>query len=386
MQRRIFAEEHLRFRDAVRRYVIDGVVPNYDTWQRQAHVPRAEWKKAAEHGLLCPGAPPELGGAGADFRYSVVIIEELNEQGAGGYFIPLHNDIAFPYLLELATDERKRRWIPGCVSGDHILALAMTEPGAGSDLARITTKAVKRGEGYVVDGGKTFISNGQTADLFIVAVRTDPGTARPHEGLSLLVIEADRPGFVRGTCLRKIGLHAQDTSELFFAGCEVPASNLLGREGEGFAAMMRNLQQERLVIAIGAVAAARGCLALTVDYTKERRLFGKPLAEMQNTRFELAKLATAIQTVQSLVDDLIPRHMAGESIVKEVSMAKYAATETQFDVADRCLQLFGGYGYMEEYPVSRHFVDARVQRIYGGANEVMLELIARDLIRGPRSP
>jgi alkylation response protein AidB-like acyl-CoA dehydrogenase len=193
------------------------------------------------------------------------------------------------------------------------------------------------------------------------------------------MIEADRPGFVRGTCLRKIGLHAQDTSELFFEGCRVPASNLLGREGEGFAAMMRNLQQERLVIAIGAVAAARGCLALTVAYVKERTLFGKRLIEMQNTRFELAKMATAIQSVQSLVDDLIPRHMAGEAVVKEVSMAKYASTEVQFDVADRCLQLFGGYGYMEEYPVSRHFVDARVQRIYGGANEVMLELIARQL-------
>jgi acyl-CoA dehydrogenase len=379
MKRRIFAEEHDQFRDAVRRYVEESVVPSYDAWQRQAHVPREEWKKAAGHGLLCPSAPADLGGAGADFLYSVAIIEELSEHGAAGFFIPLHNDIAFPYLLELGTDEQKRRWVPGCVAGDHILALAMTEPGAGSDLARITTKAVRSGDGYVVDGGKTFISNGQTADLFIVAVRTDPGTARPHEGLSLLVIEVDRPGFVRGTCLKKIGLHAQDTSELFFTGCTVPASNRLGPEGSGFASMMRNLQQERLVIAIGAAAAARGCLALTVKYAKERSLFGKTLAEMQNTRFELAKMATAIQAVQSLVDDLIPRHMAGESIVKEVSMAKYCATETQFDVADRCLQLFGGYGYMEEYLVSRHFVDARVQRIYGGANEVMLELIARQL-------
>ena len=379
MQRRIFAPEHDQFRDAVRRYVEESVVPSYDAWQRQAYVPRDEWKKAAGHGLLCPSAPADLGGAGADFLYSVAIIEELNEHGAGGFFLPLHNDIAFPYLLELGTDGQKRRWVPGCVAGDHILALAMTEPGAGSDLGRITTTALPSGEGYVVDGGKTFISNGQTADLFIVAVRTNPHTARPHEGLSLLVIEADRPGFVRGRSLKKIGLHAQDTSELFFEGCKVPASNLLGPEGSGFASMMRNLQQERLVIAIGAAAAARGCLALTAKYVKERSLFGKPLAEMQNTRFELAKMATAIQTVQSLVDDLIPRHMAGESIVKEVSMAKYAATETQFDVADRCLQLFGGYGYMEEYLVSRHFVDARVQRIYGGANEVMLELIARQL-------
>ena len=382
MERRLFAEEHRVFRDAVSRYVAEHVVPRYEAWQRGAQVPREEWTRAAENGLLCPAAPAELGGAGADFLYSVAIIEELNAQGVGGFFLPLHSDIAFPYLLELGTEEQKRRWVPGCVSGDHVLALAMTEPGAGSDLARIATRAVRTGDGYVVDGAKTFISNGQTADLFVVAVRTDPGAARPHEGLSLLVIEADRPGFVRGKCLEKIGLHAQDTSELFFDGCRVPAGNLLGREGGGFAAMMRNLQQERLVIAIGAVAAAKGCLALTVAHVKERTLFGKRLSEMQNTRFELAKMATAIQAMQSLVDDLIPRHMAGERIVREVSMAKYAATETQFDVADRCLQLFGGYGYMAEYPVARHFVDARVQRIYGGANEVMLELIARDLVAG----
>ena len=379
MDRRIFSEEHTRFRDAVRRYVTEEVVPRYDDWQRQAQVPRAEWKAAAERGLLCPAAPPELTGAGGDFLYSVAIIEELSERGVGGFFLPLHNDIAFPYIIDLGTDEQRRRWVPGCVSGDHILALAMTEPGAGSDLARITTRAVRSGDAYIVDGAKTFISNGQTADLFIVAVRTGPETAKPHEGLSLLVIEGDRPGFARGRCLEKIGLHAQDTSELFFEGCRVPVSNLLGREGEGFTSMMRNLQQERLVIAIGAVAAARGCLALTLKHVNERKLFGKFLGEMQNTRFELAKMATAIQAMQSFVDDLIPRHMAGEGIVKEVSMAKYAATETQFDVADRCLQLFGGYGYMEEYPVSRHFVDARVQRIYGGANEVMLELIARHL-------
>jgi acyl-CoA dehydrogenase len=379
MDRRIFAEEHLRFRETVRRFVAEEVVPRYEAWQRQAQVPRDEWKRAARNGLLCPSAAPELGGAGADFLYSVVIIEELSQQGVAGFFIPLHNDIVFPYLDGLGTEEQKRRWIPGCVSGDHVLALAMTEPGAGSDVARLATRAVRSGDAYVVDGTKTFISNGQTADLFVVAVRTDSGATRPHEGLSLLVVEGDRPGFRRGSCLRKIGLHAQDTSELFFDACRVPADNLLGREGEGFAAMMRNLQQERLVIAIGSVAAAKGCLALTIDHAKQRALFGTRLAEMQNTRFELAKMATAIQTVQSLVDDLIPRHVAGEEIVSEVSMAKYAATEVQFDVADRCLQLFGGYGYMEEYPVSRHFVDARVQRIYGGSNEVMLELIARKL-------
>ncbi len=309
----------------------------------------------------------------------MAIIEELAEQGVGGFFLALHNDVVFPYLAGLGTPEQRQRWIPGCVSGDHVLALAMTEPGAGSDLARIATRAVRSGDHYVVDGAKTFISNGQTADLFVVAVRTGHDSARPHAGLSLLVIEADRPGFVRGKNLRKIGLHAQDTSELSFSGCRVPAENLLGAEGDGFLSMMRNLQQERLVIAVGSAAAARGCLALTVAYAKERMLFGQRLIDLQNTRFELARMATSLQAVQALVDDLVLRHVAGEEIVREVSMAKYAATEVQFDVADRCLQLFGGYGYMEEYPVSRHFVDARVQRIYGGANEVMLELIARKL-------
>ena len=342
-------------------------------------MPRSAWKQAAELGLLCPSAPPQLGGAGADFLYSVAIIEELAEQAVGGFFLALHNDVVFPYLASLGTPEQKQRWIPGCVSGDHVLALAMTEPGAGSDLARIATRAVRSGDHFVVDGAKTFISNGQTADLFVVAVRTGHDASRPHAGLSLLVIEGDRPGFVRGKNLRKIGLHAQDTSELSFSACRVPATNLLGVEGNGFIAMMRNLQQERLVIAVGSAAAARGCLALTVAYAKERMLFGQRLIDLQNTRFEMAKMATSLQTVQALVDDLVLRHAAGEEIVQEVSMAKYAATEVQFDVADRCLQLFGGYGYMEEYPVSRHFVDARVQRIYGGANEVMLELIARKL-------
>ncbi|HEX5041883.1 MAG TPA: acyl-CoA dehydrogenase family protein [Candidatus Polarisedimenticolaceae bacterium] len=383
MERRLFSrlgsEEHRVFRDMVHRYVAEEVVPHYEAWQRAGQVPRSAWTRAAEHGLLCPSAPPELGGAGADFLYSVAIIEELAEQAVGGFFLALHNDVVFPYLASLGTEEQKRRWIPGCIRGDHVLALAMTEPGAGSDLARIATRAVREGDHYVVDGAKTFISNGQTADLFVVALRTASDPARPHAGLSLLVIEADRPGFVRGKNLRKIGLHAQDTSELSFSGCRVPAGNLLGAEGDGFTSMMRNLQQERLVIAIGSAAAARGCLALTVAYAKERALFGQRLMDLQNTRFELAKMATSVQTVQALVDDLVLRHVAGDEVVSEVSMAKYAATEVQFDVADRCLQLFGGYGYMEEYPVSRHFVDARVQRIYGGANEVMLELIARRL-------
>jgi len=301
MERRLFSEEHRVFRDMVHRYVAEEVVPHYEAWQRAGQVPRSAWKRAAEHGLLCPSASPDFGGAGADFLYSVAIIEELAEQGVGGFFLALHSDVVFPYLDSLGTPEQRRRWIPGCVQGDHVLALAMTEPGAGSDLARITTRAVRSGDAYVVDGAKTFISNGQTADLFVVAVRTAHDASRPHAGLSLLVMEADRPGFVRGRCLRKIGLHAQDTSELSFSGCRIPVENLLGGEGDGFAAMMRNLQQERLVIAVGSAAAARGCLALTVAYAKERALFGQRLMDLQNTRFELAKMATSIQAVAAMI-------------------------------------------------------------------------------------
>ncbi len=379
MKRRIYTEEHEQFREMVRRWVREEVLPHYEDWERAGGVPREAWLRAGELGLVCPCAPEELGGLGADFGYASVINEELNYHATSAFFLPLHSDIVFPYIERLGTAEQKVRWAPGCISGETVLALSMTEPDAGSDLAALRTRAIRDGDHYVVDGSKTFVSNGQLADLFVVAVRTDPDADRPHRGISLLVIEADTPGFARGRNLEKIGLHAQDTSELFFDGCRVPAANLLGAEGRGFHHLMESLQQERLVLAVGAAAAARGCLDLAIEHVNERQMFGAPMSRLQNTRFELAEMATEIQLACSLLDDLVPRHLAGERVVSEVSMAKWWITDKQFEIADRCLQLFGGYGYMREYPIARHFTDARIQRIYGGANEVMKELIARDL-------
>lgn len=379
MKRKIFSEDHQAFRDSVRRFVKTRVVPQYPAWEEARCVPREMWREVGALGWLCPTAEERFGGLGADFLYNVVLTEELSFHGATGFFVSLHNDVVFPYLERFATDEQKGRWIPGCVSGEHVLAVAMTEPEAGSDLAALRTRAVRDGDHYVVNGSKTFISNGQIADLFVVAVRTNPDAARPHEGISLLVVEADRPGFCRGRNLDKVGFHAQDTSEVFFDDCRVPVANRLGEEGMGFRYLMENLQQERLALAIGGAAAAEGTLAVTLDYVRQRRLFGQTLSQFQNTRFEIAEIATKIQLARTFLDDLVVRHLAGESLVKEVSMAKWWVTDMQFEVADRCLQLFGGYGYMREYLVSRFWADARVQRIYGGANEVMKELIARHL-------
>ncbi len=378
MERKIFGKEHEMFRKSIRKYIKDKILPHYNDWEEAGITPHDIWLDAGRKGFLCPTAEEQYGGPGGDFLYSTVITEEMYYYGVSSLFFPLHNDIVFPYIELYADEEQKKRWIPTCVTGETILAVAMTEPDAGSDLARLSTRAVKDGDHYVVNGSKFFISNGQLADLCVTAVRT-ADTKRPHDGISLLVIEADRKGYRRGKNLEKIGMHAQDTSELFFDDCRVPVKNLLGKEGEGFKYLMKNLQQERLVLAIGACAAARGALDITLDYVRQRHIFGKPVGHFQNTRFALADVATKIQLAQSFLDDLIPRHMAGEDLVKEVSMAKYWITDLQFEAADRCLQFFGGYGYMKEYPISRFFVDARVQRIYGGANEVMKELIARKI-------
>lgn len=379
MKRRLYTQDHDGFRDVVRRFVKDEIAPFYEEWEEQGQVPKELFKKAGELGLLCPMAAEEHGGSEVDFLFSAIITEELNYAGYASVFIPLHNDIVFPYLNEQGNAEQKAKWLPKCTSGEAVLALAMTEPNYGSDIANLQTRAVKDGDFYIVNGSKTFVSNGQIADIYVVAVRTEECSDKPHKGISLLVIEKGTPGFQCGKNFKKIGLQAQDTSELFFENCRVPATNLLGEEGRGFQYMMQNLQQERLTLAIGAAAAAKGCLDLTVDYVKTRKAFGKSIAEFQNTRFELAAIATQVQLAESFLDDLIPRHMEGEDIVKEVSMAKYWISDMQSQVADRCLQLFGGYGFMKEYPVSRYYVDARVQRIYGGTNEIMKELIARRL-------
>lgn len=378
MKRRIFKKEHDMFRKSFRSYLKDKIIPFYNEWEDAGVTPRDVWLEAGKNDFLCPTADEKYGGAGADFLYSVIITEELYYHGLSSLFWPLHNDIVFPYIELYASEAQKKKWIPGCISGETILAVAMTEPDAGSDLASLSTTAVRDGDHYIVNGSKIFISNGQLADLCVVAVRTDE-TASPHAGVSLLAIESNSKGYRKGTNLKKIGMRAQDTSELFFDECRVPVENLLGAEGEGFKYLMHNLQQERLVLGIGAYAAAEGALDITIDYVKGRKLFGKTLGKFQNTRFTLAEIATKVQLARSFLDDLIPRHMAGEDVVREVSMAKYWLTELQFETADKCLQMFGGYGYMREYLISRLFVDARVQRIYGGANEVLKEVIARRL-------
>ena len=378
MDRRIFTEEHHMVRKTMRKYIEQRVLPDYSQWEKDGCVPREMWLDAGRQGWLCPTAPINYGGLGADLLHSVVIAEELSYQGTPGFFISLHNDIVFPYLEQFGNADQLARWVPGCISGETILALAMTEPGHGSDLGRIETQAVLKNGEYVINGSKIFISNGQLANLIIVAVRTTE-PERPHDGISLLLVPSDSPGFSRGKNLEKIGLHAQDTSELFFDDCRVPSENLLGDTNRGFALMMQNLQQERLFLAIGAVAHASGALEKTIEHVKSREAFGKTLSQFQHVRFELAEIATRIQVTQSFIDDLIPRHMCGEELIKEVSMAKYWASDMEFEVCDRCLQLFGGYGYMSEYPISRYFLDARVQRIYGGTNEIMKELISRQL-------
>ena len=380
MKRRLYEDEHQFFRDTFRKFIADEITPNYEEWEKQGHVPREIYTKAGAQGFLCPTADEKWGGAGADFKYAAIVAEELYFHSVPGVFFPLHSDIVFPYLENFANEEQLSRFAPGCISGEHVLALAMTEPDAGSDLAAMRMKAELKGDEYILNGAKTFISNGQIGDLFIVAARTSFESGKPHRGISLFVVEQDRPGFQRGRNLKKIGFHAQDTSELAFEDCAIPKANLLGKEGEGWRYLMENLQQERLVLAIGAAASADACVQMTRDYVLERKAFGKNLGAQQNTRFTLAECATQVQLAYSFLDDLIPRHMEGETLIEEVSMAKYWITDTQSSVADRCLQLFGGYGYMTEYPISRQYVDARVQRIYGGANEVMKELIARSLL------
>ncbi|MBF0353394.1 MAG: acyl-CoA dehydrogenase family protein [SAR324 cluster bacterium] len=378
MDRKIFNEEHQLFRKTFRQYLEKKIIPHLETWDEAHMVPREVWLDAGEQGWLCPTASKQYGGLECDFLYSVIIQEELAYAGASSVSWGLHSDIVLPYIENFGSEAQKQKWIPKCISGECVLAIAMTEPAVGSDLANLKTRAVRQGDHYIVNGAKVFISNGQCADLYIVAVRTED-TNPPHRGVSLLLIEGNTPGFQRGRNLKKIGMQGQDTSELFFEDCKVPVENLLGKEGMGFKYLMNNLQQERLVIAIGAVGAAKGALKHTIDYVKTREIFGKPLSKFQNTQFELADMSTKVQIGQSFIDDLLPRHMAGENVVTEVSMAKYWTTDMQFEVSDRCLQLFGGYGYMQEYPISRFFVDARVQRIYGGANEVMKDLVARGL-------
>jgi acyl-CoA dehydrogenase len=368
------------FRQSVRRFLADEAVPNNERWLKQRHVDHEFYVKAGEMGILCPSIPEEHGGGGGTFAHEAIISEELAYAGVSAFAQAVHGTICAHYILAYGTEEQKRRWLPKMCSGKLIGAIAMTEPGAGTDLQAVKSRAI-RAEGqdhYVVNGSKTFISNGQIADLIIVAVKTNPSEAA--KGISLIVVEADKaPGFKRGRTLEKLGMHGQDTSELFFEDVRVPVANRLGDEGRGFAELMNQLPQERLSIAVGAQACMERAIGVTLDHVKQRTIFGKPMMELQNTRFKLAECVTVSSVTRAFVDSCVTKHLSGELTAAEASMAKYWATDQLSKVIDECLQLHGGYGYMMEYPIAQMFADTRVQRIFGGANEVMKELVARSL-------
>ena len=379
MNRTLYSDEHELYRRSFREFLAREVKPHQERWVEAGIVDREAWRKAGAGGFLCPWLPEALGGPGGDFLHSCIVIEELAAAYESGFAMSLHSDIVVPYLSSFGDEAQRRRWLPGCASGELVTAIAMTEPGTGSDLAAITTTAVRDGDHYVVDGAKTFISNGILCDLCIVAVKTDADPKNAHRGISLLVIEAGTPGFHKGKRLKKMGMASQDTSELHFQGCRVPVANRLGDEGAGFGMLMRNLQQERLVVAVGAQASAGRVLADTIAYTQERKAFGKPIATFQNTQFQLVDCATQIEVGRAFVDRLVAEHARGAPLVKECSMAKLWQTEMLGKVVDTCLQLFGGYGYMLEYPIARAYMDARVQRIFAGTNEIMKVIIAKQL-------
>jgi len=377
MERSIqFTQEHALFRQTVRKFFEQQVMPFYDMWEHEGIVPREMWNRCGQLGLLLPWLEEQYGGPGGDLLYSVILNEELAYSGANSFMIPLHNDIVAPYIYSFGTEEQKMKYLPKCASGEIVLAIAMTEPEAGSDLAGMKTSAVSNGDSWVLNGQKTFISNGILADLVIVAARSSKELP-PHQSVSLFLVEDGTEGFTRGKPIKKIGLKAQDTAELFFDNCRIPDNNLLGQEGQGFIYLMQKLQQERLVCALTSQAAMEKCLAITIDYVKERKLFGKPLSKFQNTQFTIAEMASEIAAGRSFIDDLIHHHIQGHDVVKETCMAKYWICETAKRVADRCLQLFGGYGYCLEYPVSRFYVDARIQTIYAGTSEVMKMIVSR---------
>jgi acyl-CoA dehydrogenase len=377
MRRDIFTEEHEIFRAQLKRFAAREVEPKIAQWNRDGMTDRATWKRMGEEGFLGPNMPEQYGGGGGDFIYDAIVMEELAYLRAHGLMTGVHTSICMPYILTFGTEEQRQKYLPPAIAGEMLLGICMTEPGTGSDLAGVQTRAIKDGDHYVINGAKTFISIGQLAGLFIVVAKTDPSADPPHKGISLLLVEADTPGCVKGRKLEKLGLHAQDTSEIFFEDCRVPATNLLGREGSGFKMLMEKLQQERLCIGVQAIASCRRALDDTVAYVKQRHAFGQPIAQFQNTQFTLAELASQIEIGQAFVDKLLTAHVRGDEIVSEVSMAKWWATDLQKRVTGECLQLHGGYGFMLEYPISMDYADAAVQSIYAGSNEIMKVIIAR---------
>ncbi len=378
IQRTLFTEEHEMLRDAVKDFFQKEVVPFHDQWEQDGQVSREVWLKAGEMGILCPGTPVEYGGPGLDFLYSAVIIEELSKTGCTGPGFFLHSDIVAPYILHYGTEQQKKTWLPKMVSGEAITAIAMSEPSAGSDLQGIKTTAVKQGDHYIVNGSKTFITNGYMSDMVIVVVKTDPNAGA--KGTSLLLMESSMAGFSKGKPLKKIGMKAQDTCEMFFDNVKVPVSNLLGKEGQGFNYLMQELPQERLLVGIMAIISAEIAIEKTIQYTKERIAFGKPISAFQNTRFKLAEMATETQIGRIFVDKCIELHLKKELDIPTAAMVKYAMTDLQCKVVDECLQFHGGYGYVWEYWIARAYADCRVQKIYAGANEIMKEIISRAIL------
>ena len=370
-------EEHDVFRKTVRKFLQKHAEPFIDTWEKEKRVPLAFWHTLGEMGYLCPQVAEKYGGLGLDFSYNVVIAEELERIASSLIGIGLHNDIVVPYIESFGTEAQKERWLPKCVTGEIITAIAMTEPGTGSDLAAIQTVAKKEGEYYIVNGQKTFITNGIHSNVVIVVVKTDVNAG--HKGISLLVVEEGMEGFTRGRQLEKVGLHAQDTAELYFEDCRVPIGNLLGEEGRGFYYLMNKLQQERLVAALGAQIAAEDMYDTTLEYVKTRTAFGRPIGTFQNTQFKMAEMATQIEIGKTFLESLLVAHMAGKDIVTKVSMAKYWITENARQMAAQCMQLHGGYGYMEEYKIARRYRDIPVASIYAGTNEIMKTIIAKNI-------
>ena len=375
--RTLFSDEHEQFRDSVRRFVDKEIVPHHERWEEAGMVDRELWTKAGAAGLLCPSLPETYGGFGADFLFNVVIIEELARAGATGPGFSVHSDMVATYIFTFGSEQQKKRWLPRMVTGEVIGALGLTEPSAGSDLKGIRTRAVRDGDDYVISGQKVYISNGQLCDLIVLACKTDPEAG--SKGMSFILVETDRPGFRRGRNLKKIGLKAQDTSELFFDQVRVPAGNLLGQEGGAFSMAMSKLAEERLSIAVSAVMVAETALGQTVEYTKQRKAFGKTIGDFQNTRFKLAELHADILAKRVFVARCIELLLQKKLSAVDAAAAKMLCTELQCKVVDECLQFFGGYGYMLEYPIARAYIDSRIRRIAGGTSEIMREIVGREL-------
>jgi acyl-CoA dehydrogenase len=371
-----YTEEHRIFREALRRFFEKEVTPHVEDWEEQGIVPKEIWRKMGEQGFLCMDVPEEYGGAGADFLYSVIMTEELSRTNHTGLAAPLHSDIVVPYITSFASEGLKKRYLPKCVSGEMITAIGMTEPNTGSDLASIRTTAVEEGEEVVINGQKTFISNGINCDLLVLAAR-DPAVENPYQGIDLYLVEAGTPGFEKGKKIKKVGWRSQDTAELYFSDCRIPGGNRLGRKGSGFLMLMQKLQQERLMCSIAAVAGAERMLEMTIPYCKERKAFGRPISKFQNSQFKIVEMSTEVRLGRTFVDKLVAEHMEGKDIVVDVSMAKYWTTEMAMRVADQCVQLHGGYGYCEEYPIARAWRDTRVLSIFAGTNEIMKGIAAK---------